>query len=102
MNTLAGAAIRLTFAENRPMEEEGESARRKAMRRSVLFVVWLAGCSTHPVADFMDYVARPGGVRGPGRAGVCQPAPALTATAPVAPAGARIEAPSPEPPAVPR
>lgn len=70
------------------------------MRRAMILLVLAAtGCSMHPVADFMDFAMRPAGVRGPGRGGVCQPAPMLnTPAAPVTTPAARIEAPPPEPP----
>ncbi len=72
------------------------------MHRAVILLVFVAGCSTHPVADFMDYVFPPGGVRGQGRGGVCTPTPVLSAPPAGAPPGARLEGPPPpEPPAVP-
>jgi hypothetical protein len=79
------------------------------MRRVAVLLMLVAGCSTHPKADFMDYFCRGHAVKGQGRGGVCVPTPAFTPT-PGALPGARIEvpppgavaAPPPEPPAVPR
>ena len=77
------------------------------MKRGVLFLVLVTcGCSTSPVADFMDwaYPARPSALPLSGRGGVSPPVstvPPPTATLPGAiesPAPVAGEPPAPEPP----
>jgi hypothetical protein len=62
----------------------------------------LMGCSTHPVADVMDFLSPTHKVRGMGRGGVCTP----SGVAPIGPAAGPVAAgalpPPPEPPIMPR
>ncbi|MCS6976326.1 MAG: hypothetical protein NZM31_04860 [Gemmatales bacterium] len=44
------------------------------MRRLVLLIVLLCGCSTAPVADVMDFFCPPRMPSAGGRGGVCEPA----------------------------
>jgi len=79
-----------------------------AMKRSLCLLLFLAGCSTAPIADFLDLVDPAKGVGGnvEPHGGVCNPTPAIGAPAPGAPTGTRIpplsggDVPPPEPPAV--
>ncbi len=72
-------------------------------------ILLLTGCSNRPVADLLDYFCSPRLDRGapPGRGGVCDPVPVITAPPPgtlppaavaVPPAGAPIIAPGAAPP----
>jgi hypothetical protein len=72
------------------------------MRRFVVLVVLLAGCSTHPVADTMDFLLPNHKVKGQGRGGVCLPSTLGPGAPSVGPVGAGSLPPPPEPPIIPR
>jgi hypothetical protein len=78
------------------------------MKRSLCLLLLLAGCSTAPIADFLDLVDPAKGTGGnvEPHGGVCNPTPAIGVAPPGVLPGTRIapppggEVPPPEPPAV--
>ncbi len=49
------------------------------MKRLAVLWMFLAGCSTNPCADLLDWMkpAKPALAKGAGHGGVCQPAPVM-------------------------
>jgi hypothetical protein len=72
------------------------------MRRFVVLVVLLAGCSTHPVPATSDSLCPHPTAPGPGGGGVCLPSTLGPGAPSVGPVGAGSLPPPPEPPIIPR